>query len=83
MLFCIFGHKFCSKTDNILWFYWGLHFNTDSKDIYNVFMVPINTIHGQKWSFWSFMIYKDQIKMTSYTPMLGIPGISFKNVAIQ
>ena len=29
------------------------------------------------------MIYKDQSKMTSYTPMLGIPGISFKNVAIQ
>ena len=46
-------------------------------------MMSINVKSGQKWSFLDFWAFKDTQKTTSDIGLLGIPGLSIKNVAYQ
>ena len=46
-------------------------------------MVSINVNSGHKWPFLDFWAFMDTQKTTSDIGLLGIPGLSMKNVANQ
>ena len=70
-------------------FHWWLTFSMLIPGIPNmnifkvIFMVSINSINSLNDQFWQFMAFKDTINMILNIIMLGIPGISMKNVSHQ
>ena len=48
-----------------------------------IVMVSINSINVQNGDFWQFMGFMKTINMTSNMLMLGLSGISIKNVTHQ